>query len=471
MKKVLLSAALGLLVATSAMAITDGQTYEKVNGLGIQNEWIISRVHTGELQFSALPIANNYARSAVMSNGVIYVARTCAIDITVPGDTALQSAVYKYDATNGDFLGELPLTLNGSPYKNNAASSLQANNIGVDNFGHLWLAPYASAENAYIPLYALDGETGELTLITTFDKGDVVTRVDYIDVMGDITREEAELNVMGAGASSPTIYRWHFDQGDFSDEAEGGFDGDPYMDITAFVPDDVTMWGFAPVVRMVLGEDPDDLDTYYHGELFYVDGFHSAPILYDTTGSMIDSFADIVENKEYDLIPEYGTNGIAEFHIDGRNFVVYSKAQYTGDGHGCQALVCEMGEGMSLTGMQKYWQIPADSLGHMSDGGIRLHALNVEYGYDDQGEEVVTLFTYKCQNGMGVYKIGKNMGGGAPIGNPADVSGDGGVDVTDLNIVINVALDKDTNPKADVSRDGVVDVTDINLVLNAMLQQ
>lgn len=56
-------------------------------------------------------------------------------------------------------------------------------------------------------------------------------------------------------------------------------------------------------------------------------------------------------------------------------------------------------------------------------------------------------------------------------GNPADVSGDGNVDVTDLNIVINVALDKDTNPKADVSGDGVVDVTDINLVLNAMLQQ
>ena len=124
MKKVLLSAALGLLTISGAMAITDGQTYEEVNGLNIVNKWVISRVHTGELAYSALPIANNYARSAVMSKGTIYVARTCAIDVTVPGDTAMQSAVYKYDAETGEFIGEMPLTINGAPYKANAASSL-----------------------------------------------------------------------------------------------------------------------------------------------------------------------------------------------------------------------------------------------------------------------------------------------------------------------------------------------------------
>ena len=69
MKKFLLSALVALM-AVSASAITDGQVYEEVNGIKCVNKWIISRVHSGELAYNALPIATNYARSAVMHDGV-----------------------------------------------------------------------------------------------------------------------------------------------------------------------------------------------------------------------------------------------------------------------------------------------------------------------------------------------------------------------------------------------------------------
>ena len=58
-------------------------------------------------------------------------------------------------------------------------------------------------------------------------------------------------------------------------------------------------------------------------------------------------------------------------------------------------------------------------------------------------------------------------------GIPEAVNNDGVVDVSDLNIVINVALGKETleaNPRADITGDGTVDVSDINLVVNAMLK-
>lgn len=57
-----------------------------------------------------------------------------------------------------------------------------------------------------------------------------------------------------------------------------------------------------------------------------------------------------------------------------------------------------------------------------------------------------------------------------PVG---DVTGDGMVDVADVNVVINVMLGKDVEPDlrlaCDVTGDGVVDVADVNAIINAML--
>ena len=46
MKKFLLTAALALVAFASAFAVTDGQTYEPVNGIKIVNSWILDRFHT-----------------------------------------------------------------------------------------------------------------------------------------------------------------------------------------------------------------------------------------------------------------------------------------------------------------------------------------------------------------------------------------------------------------------------------------
>ena len=60
--------------------------------------------------------------------------------------------------------------------------------------------------------------------------------------------------------------------------------------------------------------------------------------------------------------------------------------------------------------------------------------------------------------------------GGAPDVN-GDLNGDGIVDVDDLNLIINIMLEKngDDADKADLNGDGVVDVDDLNLIINIML--
>ncbi|MBR6284660.1 MAG: dockerin type I repeat-containing protein [Muribaculaceae bacterium] len=483
MKKLVLSLALSAMAALSMSAGTDGQTYEQVGDYKLVNDWIISRVHTGELAYNALPFANNYARRATIYNGEVLIAQTCSPQYTYQINdttTGMQCVIFRYSVEDGTPLDPVPVKLNGAPYGNTAQASLLANNIGVDHFGHLWLAQYASEATRSFQLYQLDIETGELTSMGTLIKAEteeeVCARIDYIDVMGDITREEAQCNVMGCGANSDLIYRWHADQGA---EWEPGFDGvDYHIQIVEFPKgwnsetqsndQEVASWGFAPFIKMCLGED-EESDDYYNGDLFWIDGFYSAPALYMVSGTMYDTFNNV---SNWDLLPEAGTNGLTEFHLDGKNFMIYSIRQYQGDGHGCQANIVELDESLALESMVKYWQIPADSLGHTSASGIRIHSLEAIPGVDEEGNEYVTILTYKCQNGFGIYRMGKNVKphGGVEPGVPGDVDGSGNVDVDDLNLIINMMLGKaDKTPAGDVTGDGNVDVDDMNAIINIML--
>ena len=464
MKKFLLSFLLIVSGLATAGAVTDGVAYDRVNDIGIKNLWIQDRAHTPDV-WSNQPYCNTSARTAVMKDGFIYIARSNANTVILGTDTLAQSVIYKVNAANGELVKELTLTLDGAIY---GGAVLSSNTVGMDNFGHLYMAPYTSELATMQPVYMVDKETGELTLIAELDKGDALQRCDYIDVMGDITREEAECNIMTVGASSEYIYRWHADQGD---DFEGGFDGDPYLAILDFYPETVVQWGYAPVVKMVLGEDED---TRYSGELFYIDGFTTAPILYDVTGNKVEDF----ENVDPAFWPmDVGANGVCEFTLDGRNFIVFVAAQYTGVDEAtmvnkaCQVYICELGEGMTLEGMQRYWMVP-DELGAVSDGGTRVQSMNVEYGVDAEGNEEVTLFIFKCYNGMAVYKIGSNVSGDEPgpdPGKPGDVNGDGEVNIADVNAVIDMILSNVVSASGDVNGDGEVNIADVNAVLDIIL--
>ena len=461
MKKILLFTLLIAATVASAWAVTDGQTYEPVNGIKIVNQWIFDRVHSGTA-YTSNDICNQRARTATMDQGIIYVARSEERAVIVGSDTISQSVIHRFSAVDGRQLEDLPLTLDGAPY----GRFLGVASIGKDNFHHIWVAPMTSTVQQYVPVYLVDIETGELTLVVEMDKGDAPQRTDYLDVMGDITLEEAECNIMTVAGSTadpgfPTIYRMHADQGG---EWEGGFDGDPYMDVINFYPETKTGFSLAPVIKMI--EGPDE-DSRYSGEMFYIDCFDTAPVIYDFSGSVIDSFEDV----DPTLWPQSTPNGCVEFHIDGRDFLVYVNADMNGNGHGCQANICELGEGMSLGGMTKYWKIPADSLGKVNDSGLRVHCLSVEYGVDSEGFEEVTLLTFKAYNGMAVYKIGRNVSGGdVPPPTPGDVNGDGEVNIADINAVIDMILAGSQEKNGDVNGDGEVNIADVNAVIDIILQ-
>ena len=75
MKKFLLLTLAAITASLSALAITDGQTYDPVNDIKIVNKWIFDRVHCGTA-YTDNVICNQRARTATMDQGIIYVSRS-----------------------------------------------------------------------------------------------------------------------------------------------------------------------------------------------------------------------------------------------------------------------------------------------------------------------------------------------------------------------------------------------------------
>ena len=112
MKKLLLVLTLVAMACSSAWAAglllkKDPNGYEKVNGIGMRNLWLLDRFHYGvnELQ-TDFEWCNTKARTAVLQDGVVYVARSEAKQYIVPGangnDTIMGAVIYRFDAMTGE---------------------------------------------------------------------------------------------------------------------------------------------------------------------------------------------------------------------------------------------------------------------------------------------------------------------------------------------------------------------------------
>ena len=470
MKKFLLFATMAVMSATSALAATDKQTYEPVGELKIANQWVLDRVHTPDV-FTKMDVCNTRARTATLFNDIVYVAHSEARTVVpAPGDTVVAAVIYRFDAKTGEQLPDLDVTLDGRPY----GVFLGVNQIGVDDFGHMWVMPYTSETATTVKLYQLDPETGELTLIQELEKGDDIKRTDFYDLMGDLLREEATCTIMAAGSTEgSTVYRWF---ADYEDDFVGGFRGQPSLAITDIYPESISAWSYGPTVKMVYGDDPEDYDEYYAGNTFYVDGFNSSPLKYNNKGNLIASF----ENVETDLLPsEVGANGCTEFIYDDELYFAYAFAQYsgldekTGKNRACQVNLVKFGdEGELGEDIQFLWQVPADGLGTTSDGGNRVQSICVVPGTDEEGNEELTMLTYKSYNGIGVYKIGYNVKPSEeqPDFKKGDVNGDGEISIADVTMLVSLVVDQASNERSDVNGDGETGIADVTTLVNMLME-
>ena len=197
------------------------------------------------------------------------------------------------------------------------------------------------------------------------------------------------------------IYRWELAQGATEWVAnEDDFAGYvSYYDGLDTYPADQATWGSSSATVRIVAEEG------HVGSMFYVDGFTTCPSLYLSSLSLAESFASAP-----DLAPAVGCNGVNEFVLGKEAqipFIVYAEAQYNVS-PGCRINVCQLGEGMTFEGMRKYWSLPEAGLGEVSDGGTRIHNIDVVVVEDDAQKQGAYIFSYKNFNGLGLYCVAED---------------------------------------------------------------
>lgn len=408
MKKTLLLAAAAL-IAASASASVDPVEYEAQNGFICKNKWVKSLnadEREGVKEWANLPFANsNYARTALVLGDKVYVAESAPTVVEEGGEpkTYNYATLHEFDLVSGDLIKSTVLTFEGAPIQ--SPSPLSFNQIQVDNYGHVWGCGYtANCFNAPLRPYVINLEDGTVTYVGECQVPDTEEtaggRVDYLDVVGDITGVEADGILMAAPSKADNIYayRWRKVQG--SEVWVGDADDYVSLPIEESYPAGQSAWGGATLLTIVDDEDNS-------GEQFYIDDFTTAPVLYNTTGAAVDGFQNCVS-----LAPKVGCNGVAEFSLGEHPMIAWVHNQYDvsydadiAPAGGCVIKVGELGEGMSYENLQAYWTLPKEGLGMTSDGGNRIHNIGTYKMVDPNGKEGVLLLSFKCRNGMACYLI------------------------------------------------------------------
>ncbi len=416
MKKLLLP--LGLMaLSINAFAGVEKSTYEDANGLTCKNLFNISRALDVN-EWNATPAAefNNKTRSMVGYGDNVIIAHSRTM---IEGEESNDYAhLLIYNRYTGAFVKQVQLTVNGEPLK----GLLCANQIGVDDFGNYWVVGLTgdTSKSPFKIYHIKNVETGETELAAELtvpsDESDCYGRHDYYDLVGDVTGKQAGTVFMTPVASGSDTFIVGFEREQGSDKWGPHMSDAEYYSgaMEETYPAGQTTWNGAPMVRIVRDED-------HTGTLFYLDAFVTAPALYNTEGSMLESFASAA-----DLAPKPGPNGVAEFHMGDADYLVYTLADYDGES-GSQVNVVKLGDDASFEGMSLCWTLPAEGLGTLTDTGSRMFGIVPLVTKDANGKNGCYLTIYKCNNGLASYLIAE----------PGFVS--------DQNAVNDITADEDLN--------------------------
>ncbi len=345
---------------------TDGKTYDWVGGYSCENLWVMQ--NSEDVTY---PFITSNSRSACVYDGIVYIAHsvggyveTCTADI------------YKYDAETGKYLGVMKVTTDGT-------TELQgyyvANQIGVDNYGNLWIAEFRSSFYGGVVVRVINKETGEVEHTTGYIGATGVSgwgNIYTMDLVGDVTLKNDGCVIMVAAHAGSNNLRIARLEASKNGTFKGGWDDEtePYTKtITTVSPGTATAWGNYPQLRI-------SHDSQNSASVFYVDGANTYPAVYDNTGTMLWSYSpNTIEAR-----------GISEFVMNGETFIAYTNVT-----DGSSVEVCRLNGDYSI----------AETMWELSDLGDYTSYACCLSKDDTSTPDTVYLLNYVPNKGLAMYKI------------------------------------------------------------------
>lgn len=369
----------------------------------LTNNWVVSNI---EDNFAAnKPGGTDMVRGMAAKDGMMYfISRETEAIIPVVGATGemLDPIKIKGEHLFQKVTGTDSVT--GEPTWG-AAPTYAYNDIKFDQAGHCLIGGLVQGSTICQPfqIYMVDLATGEATEILNDVLWDnpgldsVVFRFDAFGVAGDVTKNGV---IMAADATQGNwlVYRWLITDGVVGEGEQVAILLDPATDQSLYI----NAAGFYTAPQIF---PQDEL-----GELFYVDGFNTLPMLFygnpETGAILLDDFINVptekvVTNNEGEtLTMNEGHNGLVEFQVGEEYFLLMAASNTAGKPTSAFALYKFADADRMFAGMEPLWYFPHEGMGS-STNGCRTAVPSVDV-IDDH---TAVLYIYTNNNGYATYTL------------------------------------------------------------------
>ena len=367
----------------------------------LKNNWVISNM---EDNYAAnKPGSNDYVRGMAAKDGIMYfINRETKQIVRVDGKTGNMLEPLVLQGTDTLFKSASVDSVGNKTWADK--TTLPFNDIKFDQAGNCLIGACMTGATTCQTffIYVVDLETGVCTkliedvLWENPGLDQVQFRFDAFGAAGDVTKNGV---VMAADANgSWNVYRWLIEDGVAGEGEQVAVLLDPAVDQSLFI--NAAGYGTAPQIF-----PQDEL-----GELFYVDGFNTLPMLFygnpEEGANLIDDFINVpsgvkVWNNAGDTISmNAGFNGLVEFQVGEEYFLLMVAMNNVGAVPTTYALYKFADADRAFEGMTPLWYFPHNGLG-TTPIGCRTAVPSV----DVVSETEATLYLYATNNGYAAYTL------------------------------------------------------------------
>ncbi len=370
--------------ANSEMKLTSKWLYsKKLNNYNVAADFVAPSATARGMAVKNGKMLFSYRKSATECQIVVVNGETGAREASIP----LASNVFSYKGRN----------------KANTADStyyapLPNNDIKIDNAGNVLVGNLITSNAGRYQIWKIDLSNGTGTLV--IDQADLATlfpaattmRFDAFGVWGDVNGKAI---IMAANASTTAmeVYKWNINN---------GVAGVP----TLIELDNSKETGKDLAELANLGSAPQifPLDENY----FYIDGNATLPVLCDMDGNVVDGFKANI-SKTVDSVTEPGTNlnmnqghnGLAEFEIEGKYFIVMAATNTAGTPSSSFRLFQFADAGKEFSGLTCLWTFPRAGMGTSADSNTYRTAMPAVEVSGNKAK----IHIYTGEVGYGMYEF------------------------------------------------------------------
>jgi len=385
-------------VYNQLVTATDPAYYEPrfAGNYTFSNKWIFSKNTNNYTYGNELIAASGTARDMAVRNGkMLFIDRGNKQIVIVNGETGLKETPVVLDPTLFTYMGRNVANTADSLY---TAGTLTYNNIKVDVSGNVLVGNLITANTQRFQIYKIDMSTGKGSLI--IDQANLANlfplattlRFDYFGVWGDVNTN-AVILAPNSSSSAMEVYKWVI---------SGGIASAP----TVIRLDNATTGTYFTGI--------ESLGGYAHifpvaADKFYVDGGGTYPTLVNSNGNVIDGFhrqpsalKDSITVPGISFTMNPGHNGVCEFSLGGKDFLVTSATNTTGIPASTFRLFKFKDVTKSFADIDCLWTFPQNGMGTAANGYRTALPVVVTNGY------TAKIYIYCGENGFALYEMNMN---------------------------------------------------------------